>query len=574
MNFTKHLHWVIYTIFLLAACAKQSSPTGGPKDTIPPVLVAANPKDEAISFSGTRVELEFNEMVIANNPKEQIIITPSIGKDFEVKARKNSIILEFEKQLEANTTYTFNFRESIQDITEKNPTKNLQLAVSTGDYIDSLSIAGVIYNLLTGKEIKDATVAIHTSNDTFSILKHPATFFTKTDEKGRFKIEHLKPDLYYIYAMEDKNRNLVADSRSESYGFRTDPILLKSDTGQLSLGLIRLDARPLKITSARPYNTFFNIRTSKNLRTFDLTTQDSSTLFFSYGEDPSNIKVYNTLQRNDSIAVHLVAFDSIENKIDTVIYAKFIDREVTPEKFTAAVKSSSIIADKGLLNITFEFNKPIKAVNFDSLFFQVDSINKITFAERDFMWDRKHNTLTISKSIDKKLFAPKPDPDPASKPPAPIAKPRRKGAQDDPPPAKQIFNELFAGKSAFISVENDSSQKMIESITPFKTENLSMIIYDIRTLHKNIIVQLIDKDRKVVRETAGKIKGQFEDLVAGEYMVRVIIDRNNNGKWDPGNYLQRLEPEPIIYYLGEKGAMNINLKSNWEFQMAPMLINF
>jgi hypothetical protein len=79
MHLSKHLHWLIVPLFFLS-CARQSSPTGGPKDTIPPKLVNAIPRNESTNFKGQQIELEFSEMIIANNPKEQLIITPTIGK--------------------------------------------------------------------------------------------------------------------------------------------------------------------------------------------------------------------------------------------------------------------------------------------------------------------------------------------------------------------------------------------------------------------------------------------------------------------------------------------------------------
>ena len=169
MSLTKNLHWFIYALFLLS-CARQSSPTGGPKDTIPPVLVRVIPPNETINFNADQIELEFSEDVILNAPKEQLIITPTIGKEYKMTYRRNRVIIEFEEPLQDSTTYTFNFRESIQDITEKNSVRNLQLAYSTGTYLDSLSISGTIYHMLSGKPAEDATVALHTENDTFNIF--------------------------------------------------------------------------------------------------------------------------------------------------------------------------------------------------------------------------------------------------------------------------------------------------------------------------------------------------------------------------------------------------------------------
>lgn len=569
MNLKKNLHWPIYFLFVLFAlsCAKQTSPTGGPKDTIPPKLVNTIPPNEAINFKGRHIELEFTEMVAANNPKEQLIITPSMGKDFEVKARKNSIIVSFEKDFEDSTTYTFNFRDAVQDITEKNPARNLQLAISTGSYIDSLSIEGNIYDLIKGKEVSEATVAIHPRNDTFSILKHPATYFTKTDKKGNFKIDHLRPDVYYIYAIDDKNRNLTADSRTEAYGFLKDSINLIQDTSRLSIGLIRLDARPLKLTSARPYNTYFNIRSTKNLKSFTLNASDKTLLLYSFGEDQANIKLYNTFSDRDSLAVNLHAEDSIGNTLDTLLYAKITNREVTPEKFDIAFKSTTLLADKGLFTTVITFTKPITEINFDSLYFQVDSATHIPFVKEDLAWEQMHNTLTINKTFDKKLFA-KPEDESTDLP----QKPKK------PEPAKKgnhnKANILYMGKGSFISVDGDTSKSTSQSTNPLRTEDLSMIIFQIKTSQKNFIVQLLDKNLNVLRQMVNKHKGQFEDLDAGDYIMRVVIDTNGNNTWDPGNYLKRQEPERIFYYKDEKGSTSIPLKTNWEFELSPMLITY
>jgi hypothetical protein len=262
-SLVKNLHWFIYLIFILG-CARQTTPTGGPKDSIPPRLVSSIPQHEQTNFAGKTVTMTFSETVILNNPREELIVTPALTKDVDIKAKKNQVELTFQEELQPNTTYSLNFRETVQDITEKNPAMMLKLAFSTGDYIDSLSIEGNVYDNLTAKETKDATVCLY-ERDTFDIFKHRPTYFTKTDDKGNFKIENLKSGTYFIYAMIDKNKNLVVDSKTEAYGFQTDPLILTEATKGISLPLVRLDSRLLKLTNTRPYGTYFNIRTTKNL---------------------------------------------------------------------------------------------------------------------------------------------------------------------------------------------------------------------------------------------------------------------------------------------------------------------
>ncbi|MFZ6010767.1 MAG: Ig-like domain-containing protein [Bacteroidota bacterium] len=567
MKITRHLYWLIYLLFF--SCAKQSAPTGGPKDTIPPTLVRSIPANQEVNFKGRSVQLTFSEFIQLQNPKEQIIITPAMGKDFEVTARKKTVTIKFERDFDDSTTYTINFRDAVQDLTEKNPARNLKLAISTGSYIDSLSLEGSVYELLTGKEMKDITVAIHEPNDTFNIFKHPAAYFTKTDNKGFFKLQNLKNGVYYIYAIEDKNKNLIADSRNESYGFLTDSINLTENVSGKSIPLIRLDARTLKLTSARPYNTYFNIRTSKSLKFFTARFDNRETIS-SFAEDQSNVKVFNNIGDLDSLALKFTATDSIGNYLDTTLYVKFPNREVQPDRFESTLQHSSIIANKGLLTAKFKFNKPLKSINFDSLFYRIDSLQRITFNTENIHWDSAQNIMTLEKKVDKTLFLP-PVINPVTKDQAkPKAPPVNK--RNIPSPKKQANNELVIGQAAFISIELDSSKALRQSIRPSRTDELGVILVDIKTTQKNFIVQLLDKSFTVIQTIKNQTQLKFEDLPPADYQLRLIIDQNQNGLWDPGNFLLNMEPEPIRYYRNEKGTQTFTLKTNWE--LGPLLITY
>jgi uncharacterized protein (DUF2141 family) len=560
MKFFK-LHWFIIPLFI-AGCARQTSPTGGPKDTIPPTLITRSsiPLKDQTNFKGRELELKFSEMVIINNPKEEIIITPSIGKDYDIKTKKDKVIISLDKDLQDSTTYTFNFRESIQDITEKNPAKNLQLSFSTGPFLDSLSIQGYVFDVLSSKPLEDMTVAIKPEIDTFNIFKHPATYFTKSDKNGNFAITHLKPGVYHIYAIDDKNKNLIADTKSEMYGFLKDSLLLNSNNSKTNIGLVHLDARPLKMTSARPSGTYFNIRFIKGLQQYTLSAADSSDLYSTFSSDHANILLYNTLQSADSLQVHLMATDSIQNTIDTTLYMKFTTRETAPERFNSAVTSSSLLADKGRLKATLQFSKPVKEINFDSISFQIDSLNTIRFNQQDIEYEEPTRTLTLHKQIDQQLLSlPKTD--------------RNSVREKEPKQAeKKFINEIRFGRGSFFSIENDTSALLKQTITPQRTEDLGIIIANVSTTQPHYILQLINKNDEIVMQQRDKAKVTFNDLLPGDYEMRIIVDSNNNGRWDPGNYMQRVEPEIIKYYKNEKANTVISLKANWE--IGPLLITY
>lgn len=170
----KWIAGLLLTCFFVQQCAKQTAPTGGSKDEKPPNLIKSSPRHQEINVTRSTIELTFDERIQLNNPREQIIITPTVGKKFETTFNKNKVELDLKTALQENTTYNINFREAIQDLNEKNPA-NIKLAFSTGSYIDSLSINGKIADAITEKEAVNYIVALAPASDTFNIFKHSAS---------------------------------------------------------------------------------------------------------------------------------------------------------------------------------------------------------------------------------------------------------------------------------------------------------------------------------------------------------------------------------------------------------------
>ncbi|MBT1685181.1 Ig-like domain-containing protein [Dawidia soli] len=566
MILRKALPWFVYSLFILS-CARQTAPTGGPKDTIPPVLVKAVPYINQTNFKDKELTLTFDEALLLNNPKEQIIVTPDIQKKYDINVKKNVVHMTLDTELKDSTTYTFNFRDAIQDITEKNPAKNIKLAISTGPYVDSLIIQGLIYDPLRPVPVKEATVALFES-DTFNIFQHTPAYITKTNETGLYALENLKPGTYYVFAIDDRNRNLIADSKTEQYGFIGTPIELKRNQKQIDIPIIKLDTRQLKLTNSRPYNTYFNIKLSKNLATYKLTSDSSEWLFSAFGEDPANIRVYNTFDNTDSTAIRLTARDSIYNRIDTVIYAKFTDREVKPEAFSSKTDGFKVFARKGFITGQVQFSKPLLEINYDSILYQIDSAKVVTFSKGDIQWDSLHNRITIQKTFDAKLLI---EPEPVKDTPKPKPVTTEKG-QSKQQPKKVIKNRFYLGNAAFISIERDSSKASEETLRPITLEETGVISTQIQTKEAHFIVQLLDKSNNVVKVIHDKKNAVFEDVIPAEYQIRLIIDYDGNGEWSPGNFFRKVEPEPTIYYLNEKDNPIINLKANWE--IGPLLITY
>ena len=512
----------------------------------------------------------FDETVQLNNPKDQIIITPGVGKDFQATVKKNTVVISLTNPLQPNTTYTVNLRDAVQDITEKNPAQNVHIAFSTGTYIDSLHLMGTVFEILSAKEGKDATVALY-EQDTFNIFRHKPSYFTKADPQGNFHIDNIKPGNYRLYAWLDNNKNLIVDSKSEPYGFIPEILRPQDSVPPIAVPLVRLDTRALKLTSARPTQTFFNIKTSKSTETFSVTSNQHQ-IYASYGADHENIQIYNTmeLQPNDSIPITFTARDSVLQAIDTTLYVKFTQRSIKPQPFQLSTKQFSLSASSGKLGGEIEFNKPVLHINYDSIFYRIDTTQVVPITASDLQFDSTRTKLTIQKQIDRALLKPK----------TPTAANQRRESQqprsaapaanspDNKLTKKKLpnNNELYAATATFISAELDSSKATSLQIKPTTMETTGVIIVEIKSTKKPLLVQLLSKDQVIAQQPA-KAKTIFPDLLPGDYTLRVIIDDDGNNRWTPGNILRNEAPEPIHFYRTEEGKLNITLKANWEREL-------
>jgi len=265
---------------LLNSCANVSMPTGGPKDTIPPVLINSMPADNSINFNSNEIILNFNEAIQAQGLNQKLIVTPRLSEDIESKTKKTRVIIELNEELNDSTTYTFNFTDAIKDLTEGNVPPNLSLAFSTGNYIDSLSIAGRVYNLMTGLPIEEATVAIYKIGDTLDIFSGKPEYFSRTDTSGLFQIDNLKKDAYRIYAYLDENNNLINEPSKEKYGFLADTIIptFEPDSSEIiEIPIQHLDISEFRIISNRPSGRYFDIQLSKPALDYKLSLFADST---------------------------------------------------------------------------------------------------------------------------------------------------------------------------------------------------------------------------------------------------------------------------------------------------------
>src|SRR6218665_3634725 len=90
--------FLLFMGLLMFQCARVTSPTGGPKDEIPPVMISSNPGSNTTNF------------------KEKELSTPQLGEKTTFTVRNKVLTIKPEFELLPNTTYSINFRSAISDM--------------------------------------------------------------------------------------------------------------------------------------------------------------------------------------------------------------------------------------------------------------------------------------------------------------------------------------------------------------------------------------------------------------------------------------------------------------------------
>jgi uncharacterized protein (DUF2141 family) len=547
-------------LYFLAYCASITPPGGGPRDTIPPVLVKSYPENKSLNFKDNYIQLTYDEYLKIDNLTKQLIITPIIQEEFEQKIRKNSIELSFSEPFDDSTTYTFNFGEAIQDITEGNITYDNVLAFSTGDYIDSLYLNGRVDDLLTNQRVENYTVCLYVYNDTLDIFNSPPLYLTRTTEDGKYLIENIKNGIYRLYVYNDANSNFMCDIPREMFGFQADTINLYGNIDSIFLKVQYLDMREIEIQRAGNAGKYFEIKTNKNITDYTVTPIDSTkTIYHNFGEDNKTIRFYDNIHTSDSVQFIFSATDSLDNLLVDTLYLKFIESKRDLEEFSiiANPKNKSKITDQ--FRGVIEFSKPITNINFDSLYFEYDSV---TFQYLSDTIEHSLNNRNDIFSFGIQLFYSEYlqnliKSDSVTIPTnAENTLDNKKLGSTDVSKSKLLFH---MGKGAFISADMDTSKAAILEYQLLRPESYGIIKGNVDTEFNSFTIQLLKGRNEIVKEISNDKQYEFTNVDPGNYFIRVFIDNNSNGKWDPGNIFENIEPEGIYFFPEE-----ITIRANWE----------
>ncbi|QSE98143.1 Ig-like domain-containing protein [Fulvivirga lutea] len=551
-------------ILFLASCANQTAPTGGPKDQDPPNLVSSNPKNKSINVKTKEIELVFDEYVKLNKADDQIIISPQTEIEKKYKIRKDKVYIEFDEYLPDSTTYTINFREGIQDLTEGNSPEDLKLAFSTGSYLDSLFIKGSVKDILTDKPGSNYSLFLYNAQDTLNIFEDKPLYFTKASDKGIYKFENIKNGNYNIYAVSDKNKNLKLELDEESHGFIESTIKLDSSISKIDIITTSTNAKPLALISARQNGTIFEIKYNKNIIDYSLINTDTIELYSNFtDENQTNIQIFNNNITLDSTETYVIATDSLGTQSLDTIMVKFEETVRQPKEFNSKINLEKVYQSDGLLKGSISFNKPIISYNFDSIYLFLDSLNLIKLDTSNYLKANKYlDRFDLEYTINKSLFESKETEQEQ------VSTNRSDSVKRTPPPKPH----LYVGHGAFVSVDSDSTNQQQSNLAFAQLSNTGTLLVEINTEETDFIVQLLTPQFKIVQEKQNVHIFSFDKVNPGDYLVRVLVDKNKNGRWDPGNINLNILPEPVVFYTNDEDNKQLTIRANWE--LGPNIITF
>ncbi len=530
--YLKHrlLYIPIAFLFLLSFvdCAKKGTPSGGPRDTIPPVIVRSSPENYSINFSGNEIEIRFNEYIKLKEIDKQLVVSPPMKYKPIITPLSTSKTLKIKilDTLKPNTTYSFNFGKSIVDNNEGNEFEYFKYVFSTGSYIDSLKVIGNVRDAqLISPEIP-TTVMLYEANEAYTdslVYSEKPTYVTVTqDTTGYFELTNLKEGKYFLLALKEKNNDYIFQPKTEKIGFVDGAISIPNDsTYALTLFKETPDYKLARPSQVGKNHIIFGYEGDAEALDIEILSQTPpefvSTVFKDEKKDTLNYWFKPAVEADS-----LVFKVSKRDVVDTVVVRM-------KELFKDSLKISAVKTGTLKLIDTFKVRSNIPLVSVDAEKFQVMRKDS-SFIEPTVKFNSKYNWAEVNfpkeedKSYDIQIFP---------------------GALTD-----------------FFEKTNDTLKYRIntKSSSDYGTLNLTLV----NVARFPIIVQMVDSKFNVVAEKYipeeewGKNRVFFDEISPDKYYLRIIYDDNQNRKWDTGSFLERRNPELIIYY-----PKLIEVRANW-----------
>lgn len=218
---------ILANLSVTTGCASIVPPTGGDRDSLPPLLMSVTPPDSVKNFEGKRISFVFNEFVQIDNPQTNLLITPTPKTTPNVESKLRTVTVVIRDTLEPNTTYTFDFGDAIRDINEANVLRNFTYIFSTGASLDSLRFSGKVIIAQTGKTDSTLLVFLYKMLEDSAVIKERPRYIARVDKDGNFTFRNLPAGTFAIYAVKDEGGQRRYLSRTQLFAFSDTPVIVQ-----------------------------------------------------------------------------------------------------------------------------------------------------------------------------------------------------------------------------------------------------------------------------------------------------------------------------------------------------------
>lgn len=571
----------------LYSCANMATPSGGPYDERPPRFVSSTPLPNQTNYNGKKIEILFDELVQLEKPSENVIITPPQMEMPVVRSAGRKVVVELKDSLQPNTTYTIDFTNSIVDNNEKNILENFSFAFSTGEGIDTLEVAGTLLNAENLEPMPGITVGLHSNLADSAFVTLPFVRTSLTNDKGEFTIRNISPGTYHIFALNDVNRDYKFDQPGEEIAFLDSLIVptfeLASRQDTIWKDSLTIDTiRTLGYTHFYPDQLELRLFKERFERQYMLkperTQENRLTLRFNAPLDtiPEPIPVnftpeedswYFIQQEEEGKTLHFWLTDSTVWKQDTLLMSVTYPKSDSLNILQAQTDTVQFLMRRRPVKKTKKKNDEpdptvflgmtIDAPNSMNLFDTVSVVFDepvLELAGDNFYLDQKVDS--VWQSVDFEFF-----PDTANTLGFFLRRPWKYGEE----------YRLEVDSATIYSVYGKWNDLYSQEFKIKNEDEYGHLYINITGVDTTAFVELLNNNDQPVRKAKVKDGGVlFMDLKPDKYYARLVLDVNDNGVWDTGNYAEKRFPETVYYCPKPFNIMqNWQVEETWDVQAAP-----
>lgn len=593
----------ILTTLLLASCANRGQgPQGGPRDSIPPVVMKETPLNGTLNFTGKEIVVQFDEYIQLDNVQKNVLISPPQQTPPEVKAIGKKLSVVFQEDLIDSTTYTLDFGPAICDYNEKVPLEGYVFSFSTGDVIDSLAISGKLYDAATLNPMPFVMVGIHRNLSDSALSTIPFTRITRTDSEGNFIIHNIHAGTYRLYALNDISRDYIYQP-GEALAY-ADSLIVPSCRIEEHTDTIWKDTLGIDLLTG---DTLFT-RLVDSTYTHQVTHFYPDSLILWCFEESKQRRYFQRVFREEQHVFSLV-FSAPQDTLPIIraLRQSEVDSLGNDSSWVDFLQHSMLQASFNKDTLTFWLTDSF-AIGMDSIYLQmqykvtdslynlVDKIDTVLAvyrhprlsekARETYERNKRNRKLELKTNASSKfeiydtirvlsafpidslnddMFHLWQKVDTILKPMAVKLEKKDSMGMEVYIMAKllpEASYQLKIDSAACIDIYGICNDSIETTLKLKSKEEYSSLTVKLEAFDSLARIQLLNDKDVVIRELPATNDGtKFEYLAPTTYYLRLYIDLDGDGKWTTGDWLLKRQPEPIYYF-----PKKLKLRANWDFE--------